>query len=529
MSEELVDNKIEDDIEGKRSPSPPLKSLPVQEQLAVLLKYKDWPHIARVVYAHKLEHEFPPAMLIENMLSANEYKAASRFAAQFELTAQYPPIDMVNRAYQNRLFADALKLAHKHSFHITGMDVMPIWWELFNSGEHDQAIDLLGKMGLRERADVRRVIELLVLAHRLDLACKLARKDLQLQQLACELACQHGMERAMHPLVDFLGLQQHYPQYAAGKYECSVAPDHIHWVDTHSDWKNVEELLFAPHVTAIGFDTESKPSLLFAQQGGKNLLALMQIATSTDVFLVDLLSVSLLPIFGHLMSRLFGCERIAKLGVGVAEDLKAVRNAVLPTVVIPVCKNTIELLPIFVDTAPRIGTSLQTIALWCLQKRLDKSVRMSDWAARPLNERQLQYAAADATVALDIFAVLQNDLKRLKGVYDERDISIDYEFGGMSKRSKAKQAAASNEPSVAHMHSAAEPSAPRHDNSSPTSKAFSAAAGLSPLPSDADVLCSAKVKGRWAMRNQRRRENKINRLATEVARMQVNDEDHHET
>ena len=45
---------------------------------------------------------------------------------------------------------------------------------------------------------------------------------------------------------------------------------------------------------------------------------------------------------------------------------------------------------------------LANVTAWWLRAALDKEQQCSDWDARPLSQRQMQYAASDAAVLVDI-------------------------------------------------------------------------------------------------------------------------------
>jgi 3'-5' exonuclease len=57
--------------------------------------------------------------------------------------------------------------------------------------------------------------------------------------------------------------------------------------------------------------------------------------------------------------------------------------------------------------APASSYGLKALCERHLQRILDKSEQMSEWGARPLSKSQLEYAAIDAEVLLDLYDILQ--------------------------------------------------------------------------------------------------------------------------
>ena len=55
------------------------------------------------------------------------------------------------------------------------------------------------------------------------------------------------------------------------------------------------------------------------------------------------------------------------------------------------------------------AVGLSALAAAVLGKPLDKATRMSDWSQRPLTERQVEYAALDAWVLVELLRVLRTD------------------------------------------------------------------------------------------------------------------------
>lgn len=62
------------------------------------------------------------------------------------------------------------------------------------------------------------------------------------------------------------------------------------------------------------------------------------------------------------------------------------------------------------------GTAKDKVALsdcvkeW-FQKPFDKSLRLSNWASHELSPKQIEYAALDAWVLIDLYEAIQNDTR----------------------------------------------------------------------------------------------------------------------
>ncbi|KAI8851605.1 ribonuclease H-like domain-containing protein [Chytridium lagenaria] len=117
-----------------------------------------------------------------------------------------------------------------------------------------------------------------------------------------------------------------------------------------------------------------------------------------------------------MLTGLFNSKKIKKLGFGLEQDISKLG------VLYPQIPRTLKYLK-DLSTVPKnelakfktpennvkhggkIG--LADLCHWVLKKRLSKSARISNWNRRPLKEQQIQYAANDVAVLLDIYALLR--------------------------------------------------------------------------------------------------------------------------
>ena len=177
----------------------------------------------------------------------------------------------------------------------------------------------------------------------------------------------------------------------------------------------------------VGIDAEWRP-----QSGSP--VALLQIATRHEVFLVDTLTLCVrdadyaddadcagkeeTDAFAEALNRflddLFARRDVVKLGFGLEHDLKRLRRSFpesLSCVAEPalLCRRdgfvdvrTLCLLA-FPEKLKLKKTSLAVTVASVLGAYVDKTEQCSDWARRPLSLSQIEYAAADAHVLIVLF------------------------------------------------------------------------------------------------------------------------------
>ncbi len=134
------------------------------------------------------------------------------------------------------------------------------------------------------------------------------------------------------------------------------------------------------------------------------VLCLIQIASRDTTALIDPLAegIDLAPFF-----RLMGDERVLKVFHAARQDIEIIfhMGGLIPH---PVFDTQVAAMVCgFGDSV-----SYEQLVQKLTGGRIDKSSRFTDWRRRPLSERQLEYALADVTHLVDIYAKLAAELER---------------------------------------------------------------------------------------------------------------------
>ncbi|HXH76783.1 MAG TPA: 3'-5' exonuclease [Bacteriovoracaceae bacterium] len=140
----------------------------------------------------------------------------------------------------------------------------------------------------------------------------------------------------------------------------------------------------------LGFDTETKPSFT---KGEVYQVAMLQLATDNEAYLFRL---NKMP-FCKELAALVSNPNIIKAGVGIQDDLKGLQK-VLPSTP----EGFVDLSK---EATKRDFTSLGLRALTAifLGVRLSKAAKITNWERGILTPAQLEYAALDAMVGLQIY------------------------------------------------------------------------------------------------------------------------------
>ncbi len=169
-------------------------------------------------------------------------------------------------------------------------------------------------------------------------------------------------------------------------------PGKIQLVVNKQQYINAIRLLKKEDV--IGFDTESRPSFKKGESYG---ICLLQLSTKDTAFLFRL---NKIPFDGELKD-LMADESVKKVGVAVHDDIKGLIkiNSFTPG-------GFIELAD-YAKTLKIKTLGLRSLAAIFMGKRLIKKTKLSNWEAPRLTTAQLNYAATDAWVGLELYYHLQ--------------------------------------------------------------------------------------------------------------------------
>jgi ribonuclease D len=143
----------------------------------------------------------------------------------------------------------------------------------------------------------------------------------------------------------------------------------------------------------VGFDTESKPIFFKGQQSdGPHLI---QLATDTQVFLFPVLHVSKSAVAQAIIES----RQILKVGFGLSDDHKRLQAKLG---IVP--ENVLDLSRALRESKHRdMGAKSAVARFFGMKLQKSKRTSTSNWAAATLSERQMQYAADDAQVALLVY------------------------------------------------------------------------------------------------------------------------------
>jgi ribonuclease D len=146
----------------------------------------------------------------------------------------------------------------------------------------------------------------------------------------------------------------------------------------------------------VGFDTETRPSF---KKGQVYQVALLQLAIPGKAYLIRINHTGVT----EEIANFFENENIIKAGVGIRDDLKALQKQRGFTPV-----NCLEISAIAKEAGLQVE-SVKKLAALLLGFRISKSAQTSNWEAPTFTQKQIEYAATDAWVCLELY-------KKLKGV-----------------------------------------------------------------------------------------------------------------
>lgn len=173
----------------------------------------------------------------------------------------------------------------------------------------------------------------------------------------------------------------------------------IHLIENLPQFHSIKPLLKS--CNEFGFDTETRPSF---RKGKINKVALLQLATHEHAFIFRLNKIGVPGFLKFILED----SRITKIGVAIRDDLKAINriSTLRPDGFIDLQQ--------YVTHFNIADKSLKKITAQVLGFRISKRFQTSNWEEETLSLQQLEYAATDAWVCLEIYKKLNH--KKYPGI-----------------------------------------------------------------------------------------------------------------
>jgi ribonuclease D len=166
---------------------------------------------------------------------------------------------------------------------------------------------------------------------------------------------------------------------------------------TVSDKASLEQALtYLSTLTAIGFDTETRPNF---SKKTRYKMSLMQLSGNDVCFLIRLNKFKKIP---PLLETFLKNREIKKIGISLRDDFHGLHRL---TNISP--NNFIDL-QLYVTRFGIEEMSLRKIYAILFGKKISKRERLSNWESETLTEAQQRYAALDAWACLRIYQFLEN-------------------------------------------------------------------------------------------------------------------------
>jgi ribonuclease D len=150
--------------------------------------------------------------------------------------------------------------------------------------------------------------------------------------------------------------------------------------------------------SVVGFDTETRPSF---KRGQFYQVALLQLAVPKKAYLIRVNHTGVTD----EIKGLFENESIIKAGVGIRDDLKALQKLK------PFEPAGFFDLSTLAKQAGLQVESVKKLTALLLGFRISKSAQTSNWEVPTFTQKQIEYAATDAWVCLELYEKLKLGLK----------------------------------------------------------------------------------------------------------------------
>jgi ribonuclease D len=142
--------------------------------------------------------------------------------------------------------------------------------------------------------------------------------------------------------------------------------------------------------TLVGFDTETRPSF---RVGESYPPSLAQFATARAVYLFQVGDREVAAAAARVLAE----ERVVKVGVSVADDLKALKK------VVEFAEKSVRDLGTMAKRHGLKQSGVRNLAGLFLGFRIPKGTKTSNWSRPKLSEQQVAYAATDAWACRELY------------------------------------------------------------------------------------------------------------------------------
>ncbi|MES2299171.1 MAG: 3'-5' exonuclease [Pseudomonadota bacterium] len=175
-----------------------------------------------------------------------------------------------------------------------------------------------------------------------------------------------------------------------------LAMQRVHMVRSSAD--AAAALAALSRMDAVGFDTESKPTFVKGEvSSGPHLV---QLATDECAFLFQIGAPGEREAYALVLKSVLESTTILKVGFGLADDVKRLRSKLGIDIA-----NVLDLATALRTAGQRNTLGAKTAVARFFGQHLQKSKKITttNWAMPRLSDKQIQYAADDAHVALRIY------------------------------------------------------------------------------------------------------------------------------
>lgn len=143
----------------------------------------------------------------------------------------------------------------------------------------------------------------------------------------------------------------------------------------------------------LGFDTETRPSF---KKGGKNRVALLQLAGKERAYLFRLMDIGLPKSLAEILED----DNILKIGAAVRDDINQLNGCARFH-----ARGFVDLQRLIEDYDIQ-DKSVKKMAGIILNVRISKSQQLSNWESEEYTDAQKLYAATDAWICREMYITL---------------------------------------------------------------------------------------------------------------------------